>query len=109
MKKSEGIKISKEGKKGEGYIIQPQKPIADWGTSSKLDKWAEFKKVIAAQEPNVIIPYTGFPSPEELKRARNLIAKFDKDKFFQSLLNGSTLKFEANYITLTLEVMRETK
>jgi len=95
--------------KGEAYTINPLPPVAAFPIAYKEDRWASFKRTVAKQEPNIIIPYAGFPNKEELKRAKSLFAKQDNDVFFKAALNGSVLVAKADVPTLTLYVERQKK
>lgn len=102
-----GQVISVKAMDGQPYQIKATKlEKMDWPHTIKADRWAAFKRVVAKQEPDCWMLYSGFANVKELGRAKSVLYRQKQDQFLKSALNGYTLDVRLNTITLELAVRK---
>ncbi len=105
---SEGRVLNLKTTKGQPYTLSAFKPAGDvlpWPRSGyKTDKWQALKREICSLPPGQWFYREGFPSKDELKLARNTVAKWKTDSFMYTMLNGKTLEASADYNGLRLAI-----
>ena len=105
-----GEVINLQTKEGVSYVTQAVKVARlPWPRSGiKTDKWSALKRLICHLPPNTDpeewYVFPNWPNNSELKLVRNALAKWDKDRFMQSMLNGKKLQLSADYNNLKLGV-----